>query len=110
MNVDAALTACSELKPLRSFLPPKPSYPDYLDTIPELELWGFPGGSADKISVCNVGGLGLIPGLERFPGEGKGYPLLYSGLENSMNCIVQGVTSWTGLSDFLSQNCGCICF
>ena len=42
-----------------------------------------------------------IPGLGRFPGEGKGYPLQYSGLENSMGCIVQGVTkSWTGLSDF----------
>ena len=36
-------------------------------------------------STCNVGDLGLIPGLGRFPGEGKGYPLQYSGLENSMD-------------------------
>ena len=35
--------------------------------------------------------LGLIPGLGRYPGEGKGYPLQYSGLENSMDCIVHGV-------------------
>ena len=43
----------------------------------------------------------MIPGLGRSPGEGKGYPLQYSGLENSMDCIVHGVTkSQTGLSDF----------
>ena len=52
------------------------------------EMWGFPGGSAVK--ACNVGDLGLIPGLGRFPGEGKGYPLQYSGLENSMDCIAHG--------------------
>jgi len=52
---------------------------------------GFPGGSAGKESACNVGDLGLIPGLERSPGEGKSYPLQYFGLENSMNCIVHGV-------------------
>ena len=44
---------------------------------------GFPCGSAGKESACNVGDLGLIPGLGRSPGEGKGYPLQYSGLENS---------------------------
>ena len=56
---------------------------------------------AGKESACNVGDLGLIPGLARFPGEGKGYPLQYSGLENSMDCIVHAVTkSWTQLSDF----------
>ena len=49
-----------------------------------------------KKSACNVGDLGSIPGLGRFPGEGKGYPLPYSGLENSMDSIVHGVTkSWT---------------
>ena len=48
----------------------------------------FPGGSADKESACNAGDLGSIPGLGRTPGEGKGYPLQYSGLENSMNYIV----------------------
>ena len=46
---------------------------------------GFPGGSAGKESACNVGDLGSIPGLGRSPGEGKGYPLQYSGLENSMD-------------------------
>ena len=53
---------------------------------------GFPGGSAGKESACNAGDLGLISGLGRFPGEGNGYPLQYSGLENSMDCIVHGVT------------------
>ena len=60
-----------------------------------------PGGSAGKESARNVGDLGSIPGLGRFPGEGKGYPLRYSGLENSMNCIVHGVTkSQTRRSEF----------
>jgi len=45
-------------------------------------------GSAGKESACNVGELGSIPGLGRSPGGGKGYPHHYSGLENSMNCIV----------------------
>ena len=61
----------------------------------------FPGASAGKESACNVGDLGSISGLGRSPGEGKGYPLQYSGLENSMDCIVHGVgKSWTWLSDF----------
>ena len=45
----------------------------------------FPCGSADKESTCNEGDLGSIPGLQRCPGEGKGYPLQYFGLENSMD-------------------------
>ena len=54
-----------------------------------------------KESACNVRDLGLIPGLGRSPGEGKGYPLHYSGLENSMDCIVHGFAkSQTRLSDF----------
>ena len=53
---------------------------------------GFPDGSAGKESACSMGDLGLIPGLGRSPGEGKGYPHQYSGLENSMDCIVHGVT------------------
>ena len=62
---------------------------------------GFPCGSAGKESSCNVEDLGLILGLGRSPGEGKGYPLLYSGLENSMDYRVYGVTkSWTRLSGF----------
>ena len=51
---------------------------------------GFPGGSAGKESTCNVGDLDLIPGLGRSPGEGKGYPLQYSGLENSMDLDFMG--------------------
>ena len=46
---------------------------------------GFPGGSEDKASACNVGDLGFIPQLGRSLGEGKGYPLQYSGLEKSMD-------------------------
>ena len=62
---------------------------------------GFPCGSAGKESACNAGDLGSIPGLGRSPEEGKGYPLQYSGLDNSMDCIVYGVTkSQTRLSDF----------
>ena len=53
---------------------------------------GFPCGSAGKESTRNAGDLGSIPWLGRSPGEGKGYPLQYSGLENSMNYILQGVT------------------
>ena len=61
-------------------------------------MCGFPGGSAGKESACNAGDLGLIPGLERSPGEGKGYPLQYSGLENSMDSTE--LQSRTRLSDF----------
>ena len=62
--------------------------------------------STGKESTCNVGDLGLIPGLGRSPGEGKGYPLQYSGLENSTDCTVHGVAkSRTQLSDFHSLTC-----
>ena len=62
---------------------------------------GFPCGSAGKESTGNVGDLGSIPGLGRSPGEAKGYPLQYFGLENSMDCIVHGVKkSLTRLSHF----------
>ena len=65
----------------------------------------FPGGSDGKESTCNVGGLGSIPGLGRSPGEEKGHPLQYSGLENFMNCIVHEVEkSWTQLSNFHFKN------
>ena len=61
----------------------------------------FPCGSAGKESTCNAGDLRLTPGLRRSPREGKGYPLQYSGLRNSSDCIVHGVTkSGTGLTDF----------
>ena len=65
---------------------------------------GFPCSSAGKESPANAGDLRLIPGLGRSPGEGKGYPLQYSGLENFMDCIVHGVAkSQTPLSNFHSQ-------
>ena len=51
---------------------------------------GLPGGSAGKESACNAGDLGLNPGLGRSVGEGKGYPLQYTGLENSMDSILHG--------------------
>ena len=58
-------------------------------------LFGFPGSSVGKESACNAGDWGLIPGLGRSSGEGKGYPFQYSGLENSTDSIDHGVTkSW----------------
>ena len=57
------------------------------DRLPIPIFLGFPCGSAGKESACNVGDLGSIPGLGRSPGKGKGYPLQYSGLENSMDSI-----------------------
>jgi len=58
---------------------------------------GFPCGSAGKESACNVGDLGLIPGMGRSPGEGNGNTLQYSYLENSMDggagqAAVHGIT------------------
>ena len=71
------------------------------DRLPTPVFLGFPDGSAVKESACNVRDLGLIPGLGRSPGEGNGYPLQYSGLENSMDCIFHEVAkSQTRLSDF----------
>ena len=68
-----------------------------------LQHFWAPGGSDGKESTCNAGDLGSIPGLGRSPGEGKGYPLQYSGLENSMDCILPGVAkSQTRLSVSLS--------
>ena len=55
-----------------------------------------------KNLTCNAGALGSIPGLERSPGEGKGHPLQYSGLENSVDCIVHGWQSGED-SDFHFQ-------
>ena len=67
----------------------------------DFRLKGLPCGSAGKESACNAGDLGSISGLGRSPGEGKGYPLQYSGLDNFMDFTVHGVTkSRTGLSDF----------
>ena len=74
------------------------------DRLPTPVFLGFPRGSAGKESACNAEDLGSIPELGRSPGEGKGYPLQYSGLENSMDFIVHGVTkSWTQLRLSLSH-------
>ena len=71
------------------------------DRLPTPVFLGFPGVSDGKESACNVGNLGLIPGLGRSPGKGKGNPLLDSGLENSMDYIVHGFAkSRARLSDF----------
>ena len=60
--------------------------------LPNPVFLGFPCGSAGKESACHEGDLSSIPRVGRSPGEGKGYPLQYSGLENSMDSIVHGVT------------------
>ena len=82
------------------------SFPSrYASLISKRDLHGFHGGLDSKESACNAGDLGSIPGLGRSPGEGKGYPLQYSSLENSTDCIVHGVTkSRTRLSNFLFQS------
>ena len=67
------------------------------DRLPTPVFLGFPCDSAGKESTSNVGDLGSIPGLGRSHGEGKGYPLQYSGLENPMDCIAK---SQTQLSNF----------
>ena len=62
---------------------------------------GFPDSSVGKESACNAGDPGSIPGSGRSTDKGIGYPLQYSGLENSMDCRVYGVAkSQTRLSDF----------
>ena len=58
-------------------------------------------GLAGKESACNVGDLGSVPALGRSSGEGKDYPLQYSGIENSMDFVVRGFAkSQTRLRDF----------
>ena len=62
---------------------------------------GFPCGSAGKESARSAGNLGSIPGLGKSPGKGNSYPLQYSGLENSIDCIVRGFPkSQAQLNDF----------
>ena len=63
----------------------------------------FIGDSAGKESTCNVGDLGSIRWLGRSPGEGKGYPLQYSDLENSTDCIVPGRKAVTTLDSILKN-------
>ena len=75
------------------------------DRLPTPVYSGFPSGSViHKESTHNLGDLGSLPGLGRSPGEAKGCPLRYSGLENSMDCIVHGAAkSRTRLSHFHFQ-------
>ena len=90
-------SACSAGDP--GLMPGSGRSPEEGIAIPPV-FWGFPCGSAGKESACNARDLGL----GRSPGEGKGYPFQYSGLENSMDCIVHGVVkSRTELSDFHLQ-------
>ena len=63
---------------------------------------GFPVGSDDKEAACNAGDLGLMPGLGRSPGGGKGYLLQYSGLENSMAYIVHWITQATRILEWVT--------
>ena len=73
------------------------------DRLPIPVFMGFPCDSPGRESTCMVGDLGLIPGFGRYPGEGKGYPPQYSGLQNSMDCIVHGIAkSPTRLGNFHS--------
>ena len=67
-------------------------------------IFTVPSGSDGKESACNAGDAGSIPGLGRSSGKGKGYPLQYSGLEKSMDCVVHGITnSPTQLSNFKEE-------
>ena len=74
-------------------------------------ILGFPGGSDSKDSTCNAEDLGSIPGLRRSPREGKGYPLQYSGLENSMDCPwghkESDMTEQLSLSPSVTQELSC---
>jgi len=72
----------------------------FLDSFLTQAIADLPCGSAGKESACNVGDLSSIPELGRSPGEGKGYPLQYSGLENSTDCTVHGIVESDTLSDF----------
>ena len=77
---------------------------DGLDVVPTIER-ASQVALVVKNPPANAGDLGSIPGLERSPGEGNGYPLQYSGLENSVDCIVHGIAqSWTRLNDWIELN------
>ena len=65
---------------------------------------GFPDSSVGKESICNAGHLGSISGLGRSPGEGKGYPSQYSGLENAIDSTVHGVAKRSKLMGIRKVN------
>ena len=72
-------------------------------TLPK-ERGGFPDNSVGKESACNSGDPSLIPGSGRSPGEGKSYPFQYSGLENSMDCMVPWVHKEWDTTERLSRS------
>ena len=69
----------------KEYLTIKKNYRQFFDAL------GFPDSSVGKESACSAGDPGSILGSGRSPGEGTGYPLQFSGLENSMDCIIHGV-------------------
>ena len=73
---------------------------EFIDRLPTPVFLSFPCGLAGKESTCNVGDLGSISGLRRSSGEGKGYAVQYSDLENAMDYAHEVVKSQTWLSDF----------
>ena len=82
-----------------SYIPPSITLPSFPPNF--CPVFHPPCGSPGKESTCNAGDLDSVPGWGRSPGEGNGYTLQYSGLENSTDCIVHGVAkSWTWLSNF----------
>ena len=98
---DAAIMAYSELKPLRSFLPTQNLVPWLFGHNYRTRTVGVPFWLSWWNICLQCGRPGFDPWVGIVPGEGKGYPLQYSGLQNSMDCIVYGVTkSETRLSDF----------
>ena len=105
--LNVAVCTCPSQLSLPTILPP--GNHKFILTVCE-SISVVPCGSDSKESACSVGDLGLIPWLGRSPGEGKGYPLQYSGLEKSMGCLgLQKSQTW--LSNFhfqvqLSKNCG----
>ena len=76
------------------------------EKVPTPVSLGFHGGSAGKESTCNVGDLGLIPGLGRSPREGNGYPLQYSGPENSMDGSQRVGHDWATFTSTLAYLAG----
>ena len=100
-------SACSAGDP--GSIPGSGRFPWRRDRLPISVFLGFPCGSAGKESTCNARDLGLIPGLGRSPGKGNGYPLQYSSLEKSRDCIVHGVTKsqhdWATFTFFPNSVC-----
>ena len=85
------------------------SWHSCLSLVVAAPLLGLPLWLSGKVSAYNAGDLDLIPELGRSPGEEKSYSLQYSGLENSMDCIVHRVAkSRTRLSDFHFHSLGCV--